>query len=861
MDFSPLPFDLAAPGWLLLLALLPAAGWAAARTLADLTPRRKLLATLARCSLLTAVALALAGAGRWAAADELVVVFAVDRSDSVGADGERFLDAALADRGNAGVRFLAFAASPGLASDDRAAGTAAPPNRLGTDLAAAVEAAAAAAPPGTRRRVVLLTDGVATAGDVRAAARRAGVPVWAVPLPRRSEPNVQVAAVEMPAQVREDEPFAAEVVVASTVADAGRLDLFLNGFRIEGAGGPLTVSPGVQRVRATVKPTGEGKFLKLEARVSGFAKDADPADNRAAGVAYCVGRPKVLIVTGDEPAEAEPLAAALAAQGLAVDPVRPADGLPPTAFDCQPYDLIVLSDLDITGVGRGRLEAVRQYVRELGGGLLVIGGPHSFGPGGYARSPLEDLLPVRCDLRDARERPTLALVLVIDKSGSMNEAGKMEAAREAAVAAANALGPNDQVGVVAFNAQATWVSPLAVAGVARNRVAEQVRALEAGGGTHILPGLAAAVDALRAVGAAARFKHVILITDGEDDKEATSSAADYRVLVDRARDAGMELTCLAVGQGANKDLLRDWSHRGGGKFFQTNDAQEVPKIVLRTAADAGRRSVKEEPFRAVLARPTPALAGIDLEASPPLGGYVLTRPRPGAEPVLTAAGGDPLLAWWSAGLGTCTAFTSDAKRGWGREWLDDWPECNRFWAQVARRTARPPEPPGIDVQVKRVGKRVGVTLDRVGPDGRFPADDRVDLSWVESTALGSAGGGTLRLKAVAPGRLSGSFEVEPRPGEYPLRLAVTPVAGEPLAVSRGLAVGFADELRIGPADAETLKGLAADTGGRFDPAPAEVFADDGPTTGRRVPLTRHLLLLAAGLLIVDVAVRRLPSRG
>jgi Mg-chelatase subunit ChlD len=764
------------------------------------------------------------------------------------------------------VRFLAFATSPGPASADRTTGTAAPadePARLGTDLAAAVEAAAAAAPPGTRRRVVLLSDGVATAGDVRAAARLAGVPVWAVPLPRRTEPNVQVAAVEAPAQVREDEPFAAEIVVASTVADTGRLDLFVNGQRVPGAGGPLAVAPGVQRVRATVKPTGEGKFVKLEAVAGGFAKDADPADNRAVAVAYCVGRPKVLIVTGDEPAEAEPLAAALTAQGLTVDPPRPASGLPPTAFDCQPYDLIVLADLDLTqaGVTRGQLEAVRQYVRELGGGLLVVGGEHSFGPGGYARSPLEDLLPVRCDVRDARERPTLALVLVIDKSGSMGEAGKMEAAREAASAAALAVGPNDQVGVVAFDTTTQWVTPLAAAGVVRNRVAEQLRAVEAQGGTHMLPALSAAVDALRGVGAAARFKHVILITDGEDSDGVRSAPADYRAAADRAADAGVLLTTLAVGRDADKKLLRDLAARGGGSYYETDEAREVPTIVLRTAASAGRRSVKEEPFRAVLTRPTPALAGLDLDAAPPLGGYVLTRPRPGAEPVLAATDNDPLLAWWSAGLGTCTAFTSDAKRRWGREWADDWPEFGKFWAQVARRTARPAEPPGVDVQVRRTGKRVAVTVDRLGPDGRYPADDQAELSWTESTPLGSAGGGTVRLRPAAPGRLTGEFAVEPRPGEYPLRLAVLPAAGEPLAVSRGLVVGFPDERRIGPADEGLLKELAADTGGRFDPSPAEVFTPDGPAERRRVPLAPYLLLAAAGLLVCAVALRRLPGRG
>ena len=55
----------------------------------------------------------------------------------------------------------------------------------------------------------------------------------------------------------------------------------------------------------------------------------------------------------------------------------------------------------------------------LGRGLVVIGGTAAYGPGGYAGTPLEDALPVTVKVTDGRERQRVALLLIMDKSGSM----------------------------------------------------------------------------------------------------------------------------------------------------------------------------------------------------------------------------------------------------------------------------------------------------------------------------------------------------------------------------------------------------------------------------------------------------------
>jgi len=215
--------DFVNPGLLTGLAVWGVLAFFHVVSLSDATLGRRRASLVCRAVLLGLVVLALAGLSLVRPAAEPFVVFAVDRSASIGAEGERetetFLDAALTHRGRKGAAFLSFAAVPGLVRGKRGEGTEKPPeaDRIGTDLAAAVEVAAAAVPPGFVPRVVLLTDGIATAGDVRAAAGQAGAQLWTVPLKHGEDPQVQLAEVRVPdRQVREGEAFEVVIVVTAT---------------------------------------------------------------------------------------------------------------------------------------------------------------------------------------------------------------------------------------------------------------------------------------------------------------------------------------------------------------------------------------------------------------------------------------------------------------------------------------------------------------------------------------------------------------------------------------------------------------------------------------------------------------------
>ena len=284
-------------------------------------------------------------------------------------------------------------------------------------------------------------------------------PVWTVPLTPRSAPEIQVADIVAPAQVREGEPFDVKVVINSNHADRGFLELFDNNLRISIPGrDQINVRQGENVITFTYRPA-DLQFVRIRAEMRGF-QDGRCDDNEAHGLVRCVGRPRVLIVDGDM-RQAEHLVDALTQEGLQVDPPRPPEGLPDTLAELQNFDLVILSNVPATHprLTQSHFQQLRAYVQELGGGLLLIGGDHAFGPGGYARSSIEDLLPVYCDFRKEQEKPSLAMVLVLDKSGSM--AGqKIEMVKEAARGAIELLGDKDRVGIMVFDSKASWACQL-----------------------------------------------------------------------------------------------------------------------------------------------------------------------------------------------------------------------------------------------------------------------------------------------------------------------------------------------------------------------------------------------------------------
>lgn len=842
MTFSRLPLELTYPLFLLGLLALPGLAWYYLRGLTDFARWQRLLSLAVRAVVITLLVLALAGLTLLSPTREQFVVFAIDESQSVGEEAQKhikeYLDKAVAAAGPNRVGFLRFAAQPGLVVAERDKPN---PNvdRNGTHLAAALEVASAAIPPDWVPHIVLLTDGNQTGGDALKAALRGGVPVSTVPLIGRTEAEVQISAVNVPAQVREGEPFYVEVVVDSNHDDeSGQIEVYRGAHKVVSEKKALVKGENRFRFRQTV--TGE-KLAHYTARVSGY-KDQFQDNNTASGLVFSSGKPRVLLIENDMKL-ARHLQWALEQEGILVD-VRPAKGMPDSLADLQNYELLMLSNIPATDLTQRQMEVARTYVQDLGGGLIMLGGDQSFGLGGYYKTTLEEILPVRSDFEKEKEKPSLAMVLVIDKSGSMGGT-KMELAKDAAKGAVELLGPNDKVGVIAFEGETYWVCEVQPAGN-KSFILDKISSIEAGGGTVMAPAMEAAFEALRDT--VAKLKHVIILTDG------ISAPGPFEEISQNMANA--RITCSTVGissggEEVDEKLLKEIAQVANGRYYFTDDPASVPQIFAKETVTASKSAINEQPFLPQVLRPTQVLSEISFADAPFLLGYVTTRPKPTCEFILATEKGDPLLAWWRYGLGMTVAFTSDAKSRWAAEWLS-WPGYSKFWAQVVRHAMRKSETKGVSVEVEQKDRQATVTLDAVDPRGRFLNKAETEMTVIDP----SLGNKKIVMEQTAPGRYVATFDT-PAAGAYHVEMSQK-LNGQALhQQSRGLVVGYAEELRLKPTNEDLLRAVSRVSGGMYNPTPEEVFQAPEKTAQRTTPLWPYLVVAAALIFLADVALRRI----
>jgi Mg-chelatase subunit ChlD len=850
--------DLSDPWALLLLTGVPVLCWYFRRSLVDFSRSQRILSLVCRSLILLLLVAAVCGLSISWPGQQTYVVFLLDRSRSVGEPawktGEQFLDQALAQRGRTRVAFLTFDSVPGKLRTDRPTGghtVDLEESDLGTDIAAVLEAAVRSTPPGYVPQIVLLSDGNQTSGDALQTAVRLGVPIFTVPLPPSEEPEVQLAEILLPPQVRPGETFNVEVIVASNHEDEATLTVWKGRDKLD----------GVENVRRKLKK-GDNRFLfpqrlddqekfaiyRAEVRAT---QDTLAENNRGHGLVCCTGKPRVLLIDS-EPEKAKPLKEALEGQGILVED-RPDHAIPETLYDLQQYDLLILSNVAATRMKQQQQVLIRRYVQDLGGGLLLLGGDQSFGLGGYSKSELRDLLPVHCDFEHKKEKPTLAIVLVIDRSGSMQEDQKLEMAKQAACGVVDVLGPQDRIGVIAFDDNPQWACEI-MSAADKGTVTGHIQGIEIGGGTAIYPAINAAFQSLRDLGGQAKYKHVIVLTDGVD--EPAIGADHYRALIPQMREANITVSTVAIGRDADKSLLEEVARLGGGRYYPTEEPSSVPQILVKEAMEASKQAIMEGSFFPQLARSTQVLANLDIRNAPPLQAYVKTRAKETSELILVSDRFDPILAWMRVGLGMSVAFTSNARLEWADEWITNQSEFyRRFWAQVVRHAMRKNDLRGVQIKTERHGRKAKLIVDAVDPTGRFLNEADVDVRIIRMRSEPDA----LPLLQTAPGRYQVEFDTA-QEDDYFLQVTGKKDGQPRFQQAVGLAIGCQEELRLRPLHETLLRQLAEQTGGKYQPLPEEVFRSGDRYAQQTMPLWPWLVLAAVVLFVLDVALRRLDLR-
>ena len=866
MSTSGYALELTHPVRLICLAMIPVLLYYFYRSLVDMPRWQRRISLAVRTTILVLLVLALAGLTLLWPTSEQFVIFAIDRSLSVGqestAAADKFLDEAIANAGANRVAFLPFDKQPGKLQTERAEKSAEEPRPIdspagndspateapaamptvidtgdsGTNIEAALEAAIASLSPGYVPNIVLISDGNETAGDALKAALAAHVPISTVTLATRSEPEVQVSSVKLPAQVRQGEPFYVEVVVDANHDDEGTIEVYRGAHRVVSERKPI--KKGENRFRFQQTVTAE-RLANFTASVQGLKEDTLLDNNADSGLVFTSGKPRVLVIESD-PRLIREFATALEGEDIQVD-VRPPAGMPDSLSDLQNYELLVLSNVPAMDLSSRQMEVARSYVQDLGGGFLMLGGEQSFGLGGYYKSTLEEILPVRSDFEKEKEKPSLAMVLVIDKSGSMG-GDKIEMAKSAARSAAELLGRSDQLAVLAFDGDTYTISEMQSASN-KGRISDDISRIEAGGGTTMYPAMEEAYELLTST--PAKLKHVILLTDG------VSSPGDFAGMAATMNSARITVSTVAVGADSDTAVLEEIAKTGNGRYYFTDDPAAVPQIFAKETVTASKSAINEQPFIPQVVRTTQAFSGIDLESAPFLLGYVATRPKSTSEVILATEKGDPLLVWWRYGLGMTGAFTSDVKARWAAEWLP-WPGYSKFWAQVVRHMMRKGDAQGALVEIQQRAGKATLTLDAADPTGRYLNDVETEMTVIDPQ-LGTR---KLPLVQTAPGRYTAEFDT-PRSGAYHVELTQAKNGQQLSRQSRGLSVGYSDELRLRPSNETLLTRIAEASGGTANLAADKVFVPSDRTARRPSPLWKWLVWAAVVLFVLDVGLRRI----
>lgn len=723
-----------------------------------------------------------------------------------------------------------------LAQDGTYNGVTTAVDAQASDLSSALTLASALLPEDAQGRIVVLSDGATE--DVRAAAQQLaarGVTVDYQSFSGDALPDAQISQLNVPSRVYQGQSFTVTVQVTANHDTAGTLVLYQNRTPVSSREVTLRRGDNTFTFRDTAADTG---VVTYEARLISEG-DSCAQNDSMGGYVYVQGAPKLLLVEGRQ-GEGSEMAAMLSAAAMQYETVLPAQ-LPYDAEQLRQYDGVILVNVDYDAADEEQWAALDSAVRVLGRGLTVIGGDSSYALGGYRGSRLENMLPVTIDVRNKLDLPSLALMLVIDKSGSMSDGmfgtTRLELAKEAAMRAAEVLTPNDQVGVIAFDDAAKWVVNLQKAEDVE-AIQNQIGTIRPGGGTAFFTALYEATYAL--MNAQAQQKHIIFLTDGE------AGDTGYLQLCDIMQQNDITLTTVAVGSGADQATLRTLAQQGGGRAYAANEFDNLPKIFTKETYLVSGSYVQNRTFTPVI---TEQSALTDFEGFPQLSGYLAATEKSLAAVSLMSDREDPILAWWQYGAGRVVAFMADSRGAWTSEFLQ-WDQAAAFYGGMAAFTL-----PGEEREGQLTTERQGDALRIVytAPEGA-----QTGLSTSVTALLPDGTQTQLALQESAPGVYEGEIAAA-QLGAYALRVEQRDASGELQRVMEGGAVnGYSGEYDLRNQNAEsTLPYLSALTGGREITDSAEMLKSTHAVVRARRDLTQPLLWALMVLLLCDIALRRL----
>jgi len=590
--------------------------------------------------------------------------------------------------------------------------------------------------------------------------------------------------------------------------------------------------------------------LYLYKAVANFADDTFFQNNEGLSFTQGTQKARILYLT-DDGRHSRPLFESLQVQGLDIVRKQIKD-MPADIHGFVDYNALILDNVSGRSISLATMEQIEKYVKDTGGGLIMIGGDKSFGAGYYKDTPVEKTLPVYMDVPTDISISELYLIFVIDKSSSMTSSykdkSKLEMAKIAAFSSIEILNPMDNVGILAFETKFDWVVPLTAARE-REKIAEALSRVAVGGGTDLYPALEEVQRVMSRI--TSGRKHVIVLSDGETE------AADFQSLVQSMNAEGITISTVSIGQGSNVALMKSIAEWGQGRAYYTDDPGTIPQIFTGETKIISKKSITEKVMQPLVRKSGEILQGFGNSGLPLIHGQVVTYPKPGADLLIETEQG-PLLAAWQYGLGRSVAFTSDLASRWCRDWVK-WENYGRFVSQMVKWVQRKETSRHFSAAVDRRGEKGTLTVDITTDQNRFV--DQLDLK--TNVLLPSGRDQTFAMQQIAPGRYAGQFPAEEIGAYFFSVYSSLDSRPDPPRVF-GFGIPHTEEFNTTTVNEQLLEKLAATTNGRvlsLDRVPDDLFTDASDSKELKTPLWPYFILTFLLLLVADVAVRKLLNLG
>ena len=863
-------FDFRAPLFLILLAVIPVLIFVQRRAHLSTAKWRKRVTFFLRGAALLCAILALANLHRTRQEQRLAVVFLIDASESIQPtqyeEASKQINAAIAKlKPTDKFGIIGFAREVGVLLEIRQRQdqpmeispivsletlTEQTIRRDGTDVLTALKRAIALLPDDYHRRIVLFSDGIHNTGGTSLKnyiplLSASDVEILTVPLGTVND-AVRVVQLQMPSQVRKGQSFEIGAVI-ETDGSIPTLTATLYRGEISIGAYEWTLLSGIHPLTLTTEQSLKEGNHRYTLRLD--VTDEIPENNQGHGVVTIQDKPHALYIEGNlahaavspgpvgavsNRTERHPkLETVLEENGFVVETIS-ATEMPAELVELQRSHVLILSNVSAETLSSEQLQGIENYVRDLGHGLVVIGGGRAYGPGGYTDTALERVLPVEMTPRERKD--AVAIAFVLDTSGSManyvEARQKIGLAIEGVRAGIRNLDEEDEAGILSFNVDVHTISDLTSDHDALRQTVGRLR--PTGGTTKMKDATKQAYEMLKANDA--KRKHIVLLSDGKSDGD-TSAFLD---LAKQIAEARISITAIAIGD-ANKELLTQFAENGDGRAVFVENIQQLPAILTEAVRET-QRYIVQETFQPVIKATNESIVA-DIRTPPPLHGYVATSEKETAQVFIQSHKDEPILAGWHVGLGKAIAWTSDAKPVWAKEWIP-WHNFGKFWGQVINWTF-PAVDAGADFDL-RVSMHHGMA--EVNIDTRTPSEASYNVHVVGPDRTSEM----VEIQQVTPTRYSGTFQMQDS-GSY---IVTAEREGDTRRSIETVSLPYPAEYAEFRVDTTSLKMLTTATAGIHEPTATQIAAPAGEAIEKETSLAQSLLVVAAILFVLEMILRR-----